>query len=77
MLAAVKGGAQQQNKGHNQRGGRGGGGRGGPKSDGQPSANKSTAPADLAQTAAGLCWYHWKFGGKAQKCDSPCKWEGN
>ncbi|XP_051170923.1 uncharacterized protein LOC127287844 [Leptopilina boulardi] len=22
--------------------------------------------------SSGMCWYHWKFGNDAQKCDKPC-----
>ena len=21
------------------------------------------------------CWYHWKFGGKAKRCETPCFWQ--
>ena len=24
-----------------------------------------------------LCFYHWKFGSSAKKCQPPCTWQGN
>ena len=75
VVAAVKQGKQQYQDSTNHRGGRGG--RGGHKTDGRQKQNTVMAPGQVAQAAVGLCWYHWKFGDKAQKCDSPCNWEGN
>lgn len=34
-------------------------------------------PLELAQQAAGLCWYHWCFGDAAKKCVAPCSWSGS
>jgi hypothetical protein len=31
-------------------------------------------PVDLARIQSGLCFYHWSFGEKANKCTSPCNW---
>jgi len=75
VLAAVK----QQGSNKNRRGGcggRGGRDRNGPTA-GHQAAQTAMAPGEVAQTAVGLCWYHWKFGDKAEKCDPPCTWEGN
>ena len=33
----------------------------------------SPAPSTSDSTPA-LCWYHQKFGGRAQRCSSPCAW---
>jgi len=33
-------------------------------------------PLELAQQAAGLCWYHWVWGEQAKKCTPPCTWSG-
>ena len=35
------------------------------------------SPATLSQQAAGLCWFHFTFGAKANKCRKPCAWQGN
>jgi len=61
--------------GGNRRGGRGGQAR----SRGGPSgtATARTTPSYLAQDAAGLCFYHWRFGDKASNCETPCSWQGN
>lgn len=76
FVAAVKPAQQQHNSNAGRRGGRGRG-RGGNNSGGHQPVGSNMAPGQVAQTAVGLCWYHWKFGDKAQKCDSPCTWEGN
>lgn len=68
LIAAVKSSDQQSNN-RGRRGNRGGRGAGGQRGN--------MAPGQVAQAAIGLCWYHWKFGDKAQKCDAPCSWEGN
>jgi hypothetical protein len=31
-------------------------------------------PVDMARIQAGLCFYHWSFGEKANKCVQPCTW---
>ena len=36
-----------------------------------------TAPATLARDSAGLCYYHWSYGDKANNCSAPCSWQGN
>lgn len=56
-----------------------GGKRGGQQRGGQRGRGdgKRTAPRDLAQTSAGLCYYHWNFGEKATDCKQPCSWTGN
>lgn len=72
VMAAVKQGQQTRDNGQGRRGTRGRG-QGGHKQ----AATTVMAPGAVAQTAVGLCWYHWKFGDKAQKCDPTCTWEGN
>ena len=68
------------------RGGRGrdngrgrGRGRGGQPSRGGAAAPavKAVAPASLARESSGLCFYHWNFGEKAEKCEATCTWQGN
>ena len=34
----------------------------------------SYSPKELSKMQAELCFYHWTFGDKAQKCDPPCNW---
>ena len=36
-----------------------------------------TAPVSLARDSAGLCFYHWSFGKRANNCTAPCSWQGN
>ena len=36
-----------------------------------------TAPATLARDSAGLCYYHWSYGDRANNCSAPCLWQGN
>jgi len=68
------------------RGGRGrdngrgrGRGRGGQLSRGGAAAPavKAVALASLARESSGLCFYHWNFGEKAEKCEATCTWQGN
>ncbi|CAN7990439.1 unnamed protein product, partial [Ixodes hexagonus] len=33
-------------------------------------ASRSDSPA--GSPTPGLCWYHWRFGTRAQKCHAPC-----
>ena len=45
-----------------------------------PRPNKEkypTAPVSLARDSAGLCFYHWSFGKRANNCTAPCSWQGN
>ena len=41
------------------------------------SSSSSPSPASLARNSSGLCFYHWQFGEKAFKCNTPCSWQGN
>jgi len=34
----------------------------------------SYSPKQISKMQAQLCFYHWTFGDKAQKCDAPCNW---
>lgn len=39
-----------------------------------PSRRRSSNPPSRAGSPPpGICWYHWKFGSKAQKCRAPCR----
>jgi hypothetical protein len=29
------------------------------------------------QVGSGLCYSHWTFGAKADRCEAPCSWAGN
>ena len=40
-----------------------------------PHANPSDT--DAQHDPDSLCWYHHKYGTKAQKCRQPCAWESN
>jgi hypothetical protein len=33
-----------------------------------------TAPGTLARFSTGLCHFHWSFGDKSKKCETPCSW---
>ena len=75
QVAAVRGSAA--NRGNNKRG-RGASGRGATGASRPPRQQASTSgPAAVAQQAAGLCFYHWRFGEHATKCEEPCTWQGN
>jgi hypothetical protein len=64
------------------RGGRGRGGRfqrGKQARRGQATAAgagvpPADAPASVARSSTGLCYYHWTYGDKAHSCESPCSW---
>jgi len=60
------------------RSGRGRGGRGLSAAAAIPSQPAQPTPAanpvDLARLQSGLCFYHWSFGDRANKCVSPCSW---
>jgi hypothetical protein len=57
-----------------------GGGRGGQQawaakavaSGGTTAADPT--PSDLARMSTGLCFFHWAFADKANKCVPPCTW---
>ncbi len=49
------------------------GGRGGAAAAGS-QLPPPLKPVDLARIQAGLCFYHWTFGDKANKCVQPCNW---
>jgi hypothetical protein len=54
--------------------GRRGRGRGGAAQGGQAPVETNQAPAALARMSTGLCHFHWTYGEKAQKCETPCNW---
>ena len=37
----------------------------------------STSPDPTGQPSDTVCWYHQKFGNKAQRCRSPCSYQSN
>ena len=78
-IAAVKSG--QANRGSRNSGQRGKGrfrasGTGG-HHNGGGSGGSPTTPNALARAAAGICYYHWKFGDRATCCEGVCSWQGN
>lgn len=36
------------------------------------SSQSGRSPPRPGSPPPGICWYHWKFGNKAQKCRAPC-----
>ena len=34
----------------------------------------SYSPKQLSKMQAELCYFHWTYGDKAQKCEPPCVW---
>ena len=47
------------------------------QSAGGQSAVAPTTPSDIARMGSDLCWNHWTYGEKANKCVAPCGWQGN
>jgi hypothetical protein len=49
-----------------------------PAGSGQSAGSSTPAtdptPSNLAQMSSGLCFFHWNFAEKAQKCQPPCTW---
>ena len=41
------------------------------------SSRRPPTPARPTPTPRGLCFYHNRFGSDAQKCESPCSYQGN
>lgn len=41
------------------------------------SRNRTRSPSAANSTNFDNCWYHRRFGEKAHRCVSPCKWSGN
>ena len=68
VVAAVKPAYthQQQSNQHKKKGGKA-----------KTSTAAAMPPTAVAQVAVGMCWYHWKHGENAQKCEKPCSWVGN
>ena len=48
-----------------------------PQSNNSSKEKHPTALATLARDSAGLCYYHWSYGEKANNCSAPCSWQGN
>jgi hypothetical protein len=46
-------------------------------SSSQPAGSLPTTTAELARSSAGLCFFHWKHGDKADRCKGDCSWQGN
>jgi hypothetical protein len=38
------------------------------------SVPPADAPAIVARSSMGLCYYHWTYGDKAHSCEAPCSW---
>jgi hypothetical protein len=38
------------------------------------TAAAEPTPSALARLSSGLCFFHWNFADKAQKCQGPCSW---
>jgi hypothetical protein len=89
IAAAHYGGRGHQNRGRGGRGrGRDGGGRDGIGRAGTSNATQQhqqdgqsvntpphpTAPGFLARFSTGLCHFHWTFGDRARRCETPCPW---
>ena len=45
------------------------------RSQSRPTAKNRTATPSANRKQHEFCWYHYKFGAKAQKCMQPCKFE--
>jgi hypothetical protein len=80
-VAAVRGSSRGQNgrgRGGGQRGRTGHRGPPAPSSANPGTAATSTAadptPSALAHFSSGLCFFHWNFADRAQKCQPPCSW---
>jgi hypothetical protein len=79
VVAAVSGRGRDNRRGRGGRGRNGGGGQSGHGGGGSAaaqgaSASAATNPVDLARIQSGLCFYHWSFGEKANRCTAPCAW---
>jgi hypothetical protein len=77
-VAAIQQGGQH-NRANRSRGAgqRHRGGRGGSSSGGQAAATPmayASAPGTLARFSTGLCHFHWTYGDKANRCETPCSW---
>ncbi len=53
-----------------------------PRSSSRPPARPSRRPPSPAPSVTppdptNLCWYHQRFGDRAQQCRSPCAWSSN
>ncbi|XP_026668765.1 uncharacterized protein LOC113464226 [Ceratina calcarata] len=50
--------------------------RSGNRRSGSNMRSRSRSAARRRHDSAGLCWYHNRFGNKANKCIQPCTWSG-
>jgi hypothetical protein len=80
-IAAVKSGPPA-------RGERSGGQHGKGRGCGRTVATAATKPAaatpsavvtpdSMARASSGLCYFHWRFGEGATRCEGVCSWQGN
>jgi hypothetical protein len=46
-------------------------------SSNNPEVNRVHRRSKREDRRTSLCFYHARFGAKAQKCVSPCTWQGN
>jgi hypothetical protein len=80
QIAAVSSSGRNRNnrgRGGGRAANRGGGRGGGVNSGGGTSTAKTPTPSTLARESSGLCFFHWRFGEQANRCDQPCSWQGN
>ncbi len=52
-------------------------GRGGGAGGSGQLASHTLTQAEQARVGSGLCFRHFCFGAKANKCEAPCTWSGN
>jgi hypothetical protein len=41
---------------------------------GQPAPKAPANPSNIARVQSGLCYYLWRRGNQATKCEAPCTW---
>lgn len=39
------------------------------------SRSRSRSQGRPQERASGICWYHWRFGSEAKKCEKPCSFK--
>lgn len=49
--------------------------RGRSQSLGRQRRSRSRERSPYSQPQGGICWYHYKFGNNARKCNSPCNYK--
>jgi hypothetical protein len=41
---------------------------------GKPTPKAPANPSNIARVQSGLCYYFWRWGNQATKCEAPCTW---